>query len=282
MSFKKYAVPPYDEVGRGAFVEEAQKVPGHIPFLELQIALIEQYEASLHMFKLMPRHGRILDAGCGFGRWTAYLRKQGHEVEGVDLSHEALKLLKDHDAGIRASVGDVHALPYKPNSYDAVFSSYVLEHFENGPQEALRETHRVLKPDGLLFIVVPFNNLFRKLVTNNLLRLQFLLDLVRGHELGFDEYRFSRKELHVILEDCGFETLTTHPDDFRYPKVKGLYIDYLDAFGPMTIPSDSSGGKGPESGWEFGTLGKGLARLLNLISPWTCCSGVFCIAQARK
>ena len=37
-----------------------------------------------------PREGRILDAGCGFGRHAAWLHAQGHAVVGVDGDDELI------------------------------------------------------------------------------------------------------------------------------------------------------------------------------------------------
>lgn len=38
--------------------------------------------------------GRILDIGCGGGRWSLYLQKKGHDVLGIDISPFAVKVCK--------------------------------------------------------------------------------------------------------------------------------------------------------------------------------------------
>jgi SAM-dependent methyltransferase len=38
--------------------------------------------------------GRVLDIGCGGGRWSLYLQKRGHEVLGIDISPLAVKVCK--------------------------------------------------------------------------------------------------------------------------------------------------------------------------------------------
>lgn len=50
--------------------------------------------------------------------------------------------------------GDAANLPFRSNSLDYVVSSHVLEHTAN-PVAALAEWYRVLKPDGLVYLVVP-------------------------------------------------------------------------------------------------------------------------------
>lgn len=46
--------------------------------------------------KLATRYvkGRVLDIGCGGGRWSLYLQKKGHDVLGVDISPLAIKVSK--------------------------------------------------------------------------------------------------------------------------------------------------------------------------------------------
>ncbi|WP_179206708.1 class I SAM-dependent methyltransferase [Microbacterium esteraromaticum] len=45
----------------------------------------------------VPPDARILDLGCGDGRWSVELAKSGHSVTAVDYSHEALRLARAHD-----------------------------------------------------------------------------------------------------------------------------------------------------------------------------------------
>lgn len=52
-------------------------------------------------------------------------------------------------------VCDIHALPFKDNSVDAIMSVALLEHVRE-PSVALKEAYRVLKPGGMVFSVIPF------------------------------------------------------------------------------------------------------------------------------
>lgn len=52
-------------------------------------------------------------------------------------------------------VCDIHHLPFKDNSIDAVMSVAVLEHVRE-PALVLKEVHRVLKTGGRVFSVIPF------------------------------------------------------------------------------------------------------------------------------
>lgn len=55
------------------------------------MAAIERFLADV------PPGARILDLGCGDGRWSRELARSGHRVTAVDYSHEALRLARAHD-----------------------------------------------------------------------------------------------------------------------------------------------------------------------------------------
>ena len=42
------------------------------------------------LLSFLPKDGRIVDAGCGFGKWVIYLKRQGYDVLGIDNSELAI------------------------------------------------------------------------------------------------------------------------------------------------------------------------------------------------
>jgi SAM-dependent methyltransferase len=77
------------------------------------------------------------------------------------------KRILEYDPTMPVSVGDVECLNYPDNYFDIYFSGGVIEHFEEGPLRVLQEAHRVLKPDGILILTVPYINLSRKIEDMN-------------------------------------------------------------------------------------------------------------------
>ena len=107
----------------------------------------------------------VLDMGCGEGRHSIglYVEREINAM-GFDLSVKDLTTARNRIGDFSISetnnsscvfgAGDIHCLPFKNNSYDAVICSEVLEHIEN-PEFAISELVRVLKPGAVLAISVP-------------------------------------------------------------------------------------------------------------------------------
>jgi 2-polyprenyl-6-hydroxyphenyl methylase/3-demethylubiquinone-9 3-methyltransferase len=100
---------------------------------------------------LGPLNGRrVLDLGCGKGRFAARLRAEGARVVGLDLSAAMLASAR----GLERVRGTGRRLPFAAGAFDGVFAVEVFEHMEPGGIEAtLDEVGRVLRPGGTVAIV---------------------------------------------------------------------------------------------------------------------------------
>ncbi|MBI4678126.1 MAG: class I SAM-dependent methyltransferase [Elusimicrobia bacterium] len=111
---------------------------------------------EFHLRRLMSgrRGGILLDVGCGLGYLSETLG-EGFTCVGLEADPESLALNKSR--GLANMVrGSASRLPFKPDSIDAIICSEVLEHLPEGlDEEALRESCRVLKPGGRLYLTVP-------------------------------------------------------------------------------------------------------------------------------
>jgi SAM-dependent methyltransferase len=226
------------------------------------------------MLEHLPKDGLIADAGCGSAKWPIYLRRLGYRVIGFDISREACAQARAADSELGVAVGDVRTLPVQSHSLDAVLSLGVVEHDEEGPLAALREAHRVLKPNGLLILSVPYDNLWRRLVVN---WLQAFVTWRRRRRmrLGFVEYRFTEPEVRDFLTATGFDTLSSHPNDYLPPRTVGPWVDYQNlTFSPFVPPTRDQLFLLP------GLKGRLAVALLRL-SPWIACGEVTVVARAR-
>src|ERR1039457_4639134 len=92
----------------------------------------------------LPPGARVLDAGCGFGEWVTFMRREGMAAEGVDYSSELIRRLEATYPETRWACSRIQSMPYADGTFDGVISWGVVEHDEDGPSKALRELFRVM------------------------------------------------------------------------------------------------------------------------------------------
>lgn len=100
---------------------------------------------------------KILDAGCGDGRFCQYLKDLGcKHVIGVDYSDKALSFSRLLVNDVSFYRNDLSSLQFDNNSFDFIFLIETLEHIElNKVDIVINELFRVLKPGGRVVVTVP-------------------------------------------------------------------------------------------------------------------------------
>ncbi len=97
--------------------------------------------------------GKLLDVGCGGGRFLNRMKKRGWTVEGSDFDEQAANKVTAR-YGIKTHVGDLSQCGLPDNCFDVITMSQTIEHLYD-PQATLRECLRILKPGGLLVMTTP-------------------------------------------------------------------------------------------------------------------------------
>jgi len=94
---------------------------------------------------------RILDVGCGKGRFARVFQEQQPEAElwGLDISEEMLRFVPD---GIHTKAGSMTELPFEDSFFDGAYATESLEHAVE-IDKAVAEICRVVKPDGRIAII---------------------------------------------------------------------------------------------------------------------------------
>lgn len=101
---------------------------------------------------------RVVDVGCGEGRFTRALATQGAEVFGIDINDAALAAASAAPGGENVTylLGRAEDLPFEDASIDVVVYSNSLHHIDaDNMAQALGEAARVLKPEGKLCVIEP-------------------------------------------------------------------------------------------------------------------------------
>ncbi len=164
-----------------------------------------QNQSYLPIFeKHLPVRGKIIEAGCGVAMWVYVLKKKGYDIKGIDYAEETINFVKEYYPNLPVKVGDVFNLDYPDSSIRGYISLGVVEHFEEGPQEILREAYRVLDNGGVLICSVPYFNPLR--------RIKKKLGLY-NQKGEFYQYAFTRRDIKKHLTKAGFEISDVYYSD---------------------------------------------------------------------
>jgi ubiquinone/menaquinone biosynthesis C-methylase UbiE len=97
--------------------------------------------------------GRVIEIGCGPGQVARFLRDQGADVCGIDLSPGMVEQARLLNPDIRFHVGEMTALQLEDGSVAAIVAFYAIVNLTvELRQAAFREMARVLTPGGHLLL----------------------------------------------------------------------------------------------------------------------------------
>jgi 2-polyprenyl-3-methyl-5-hydroxy-6-metoxy-1,4-benzoquinol methylase len=155
---------------------------------------------------LTPFQRRVIDIGCGPGFLLGELKPLGFDCFGLDFNPDVIQIAREHFQ-IQAQVGRAEDLITMGQRFDLALLVHVLEHVED-PLTLLKNIHRLLNPQGILFVDLP-----------NRTRFSLNRSLTKG-ELGEGEYPphhltfWSTRGLANALEQTGFFVLECRPHPF--------------------------------------------------------------------
>lgn len=142
---------------------------------------------------LLPKYAKILDAGCGPGRDCDYFVKHGFNVIGVDLSENLLTIARQRVPEANFLKQDLRKLNFPLNSFDGIWACASLHHmYRRDVPKALINFYRILKPEGILFVMV------KEGTGGKEIRESLSSDLPRHYEF------YKSEELTKLLKEAGF------------------------------------------------------------------------------
>lgn len=165
-----------------------------------------------------PNPGKVLDVGCGTGRVALTLANRGFEVDAIDIEPKVIQIAKDIASSLKLQcsfdIGDFTKEEFvKPNYYDLVICSEVIEHVQNY-QLVIDNINRTLKSGGILILTTPHGpNQFS------------IVDVEAGHirRYTYEQVERSLSKFHII------EHFTTGFPIYRF--IRFIYPRILKAVG---------------------------------------------------
>jgi phosphatidylethanolamine/phosphatidyl-N-methylethanolamine N-methyltransferase len=144
--------------------------PDFLDYMRKWTAVYERqnYEGGLAGYFLSKSHewceraylasdhfSRVLEVGAGTGKHLQFVRHGFDEYVLTDMHTQMLEqITQSADRAVRVEVQDATKLTYADGSFDRLIAAHILEHLPE-PHKVIREWMRVLKPGGVLSIVLP-------------------------------------------------------------------------------------------------------------------------------
>jgi SAM-dependent methyltransferase len=145
--------------------------------------------------------GKLLDIGCGNGRYLSILQKLGWQTYGIEQNPSSSEYART-ELHLNVETGDLLNYKYKDKFFDVITMWHSLEHLYE-PIPTLKEVKRILKDDSLLVIAVPNVDSFAaKVFKENWYQLEIPIHLIA----------FSPDSITRMLDIAGF-------------KIKKIYFD---------------------------------------------------------
>lgn len=176
--------------------------------------------AEFNVFRDYVKDGdKVLDVGCGNGRFLELLKGKNIDYIGIDYSEKLIDIAKNRYPDKKFLVADALNIPFPSNYFDKVFLIAVLHNIpsEEHRLKILQEIKKVLKPKGTLILTVW--DIWRK--ESLVLVLKYLLlKLIGKSQLDFKDiflpwgkkanryyHYFTKNEIIKLVKKCGLVTI---------------------------------------------------------------------------
>lgn len=134
----------YDHLSQEYFLDDRRLAVDEYP---------QRHARELELLRRVGSRGRLLDVGCATGSFLRAATVLGFtDVAGIDIAGPSIDAAKQ--MGLQVTAGEFSAGIFAAGTFDAVTMWNTLEHLPF-PMDFIRESMRVLAPNGVLALSVP-------------------------------------------------------------------------------------------------------------------------------
>ncbi len=188
------------------------------------------------------KNKRVLDYGCGNGKFSTYLNSLGAKVVGIDISESQLNIAKSRNKDILYLLDNDPKIELYTNYFDAAVLIFVLceNSSKNKIINVLKKVHRLLKKDSNLVVLNPNwdKSNGRDFLTHQMQFTQSLKSggkavtiLKGGPPIYIPDYYWSKQNYLDMLKTSGFKNPDIYeplaPNDGRKWKDEKKYPPFL-------------------------------------------------------
>jgi 2-polyprenyl-3-methyl-5-hydroxy-6-metoxy-1,4-benzoquinol methylase len=216
---KEYVYPDIDDKITNTLIKESEPFPSYWKRSEEDVLKIIKDKIEKHLSR--SEDSWLLDAGCGTGRLLPEIQTYFSNILALDPDplqiDKAKKIAKNRGLADKVvfKVTSAEQLDWKEESFDVILSSHIIQHVHTEIiPKILRKFHKVLKPDGLLFIMTTHSRKDRGYYVKAVLKGSKSIE----QKIGKEEFNsliindqnilpihfFSVKNLQNILKNSGF------------------------------------------------------------------------------
>lgn len=268
--------------------------------VEEELEWLQLYYNLGAITSFLPAEGRVLECGCGTGRFLFQFTTIGRTMIGMDLVESPLHRIKAVRPSIPLVRGEVTSLPFRSNSFDGLMALGVLSWLPelNQIDQAMAEIVRVCKPGARLIISFPGDNLslywarFKKVCGRSRLLRKLLRkksqeqsgaapDQVKRHS----GYLLSCPDLHTLLRRHRIAVYELRPEWPHmglwgvFPSLRSAESKRLAEERPLEF---FMRGRDGVTAYEFNALGRFVMSAVHPYSAWLFSLGIMALGEVRK
>lgn len=217
---------------------------------------------------VMEKGKLAVEIGCGPGRVLKHYARKGFDICGIERSPVAVENIKSQSQDFQVQVGDVLNLPYEDQSFDIVMAFGLYHNLENGLEDALTETRRIMRTGARFCISMRPDNI----------------------EMTLNEVYWRRKNKGKHASEKQFHKLLVKEGEFKDllqshgMKTEAVYrsrnMPFLYRFGFLRDSSEVSEDMKRSKGYRLNVVGRFIDRILVTLFPYHTANVLIFIGRA--